>query len=348
MRRLLALVVVVLACVWTPARAQEAAEKARSLARSAKQLALDGNLAEALALYEQAYTLDPATPLLYTIGRVSDKAGKLVRARAALEQYLREEKDPEGLARGRNALEAVMARWSGWVRVVSPSQGAVVELDGKPVGRIPLERPLEVSPGRHSIRVYAPGKLPFEENLQVKAAEGVEVHAALQDEPSVLSLAVEPARAAVTLDGKPLAWEPVPERKDAWRLAPLHLGPGKHWVAVSAEGHEPQQGEIELAVAEKKSVSFTLMRKPAPAPPAVAPAVVKPAPAAPAPQANAAPNDLSGRTAVKQGSAPPEKDNTLTWVLVGVGTAALVGGGVAAYFMLRGDGGSGNPTWVVK
>lgn len=198
------LLLVLVVAVPVPAAGQENVEKARSLSRSAKQLATDGNYTEALSLYEQAYALYPTPELLYTIGRVADRKGDLPRARQALERYLNEEKGAEGLKRGRAALQEVLAKWPAFVRVVCPVEDAVIEVDGKPVGRTPLAAPLELSPGKHALKVLAPRKKAFEQTLEVKPQEAVEVVARLEDEPAIVTLAIVPAAARVTLDGKAL------------------------------------------------------------------------------------------------------------------------------------------------
>ncbi len=90
-------------------RAQDARARADALASSAVVLARSGDHAEALALYEKAYELDPDPLLLYNIGRVAEKAGRPERAREALRAFLAQATDPELRARAQESLERVTA-----------------------------------------------------------------------------------------------------------------------------------------------------------------------------------------------------------------------------------------------
>ena len=184
------------------------------------------------------------------------RLGELERAREALERYLREEKVPAGLERARGALDDVLARWKGHVNVSCATAGAEVTLDQADALRLPLERPIDVTPGPHTVRVTAPGHPPLQRDLVVKAGETVQMVAELTVAPAPVPLAV-PVRAGAE---RPLV-DPAPPR-----------------AAVPSKG-------------------------------------------------------LS----------------TLSWVLIGAGAAALVGGGVATYFLLRERGANGaDLTWTVR
>jgi tetratricopeptide (TPR) repeat protein len=178
--------------------ADEAVERGKKMSRAAVDLARSGSYIEAIDLFEKAYRLTGDSMILYNIGQVAARMGDLPKARETLERFLKEEKEPEALERGRKALADVMARWPGWLRVTSPTDGALVEIDGKPAGKTPLEKPIELSPGKHVLKVISPGKHPFERQLEVAASEAIEIAAALEDEPALPSPAPVPARVVAT------------------------------------------------------------------------------------------------------------------------------------------------------
>jgi tetratricopeptide (TPR) repeat protein len=174
-------------------QAQTQAERAGEITEEAARAARAGDYATALAQFEEAYRLDPVPILLFHIGRVKARMGDLRGAVETLERYLGVAPDEDGRVRARAALGEARSRLAGRVTVRSAVDGAVVELDGAPVGRTPLASPLEVTPGAHVIRVVAARYIPFERTVQVRPDEALDVSALLvatgepppngQDEP---------------------------------------------------------------------------------------------------------------------------------------------------------------------
>jgi hypothetical protein len=64
----------------------------------------------------------------------------------------------------------------GSIHVLSDSIGALVELDGKPMGKTPLQAPMVRLPlGEHALRVSSEGYLPFEEKVVVRFQKSTRV-----------------------------------------------------------------------------------------------------------------------------------------------------------------------------
>ena len=293
-------------------------ERGQKMSQAAVELARSGSYAEAITLFEKAYDLTGDSMILYNIGQVAARMGDLPKAKEYLERFLKVEKRPADLQRGREALAEVLARWPGWLRVTSPTQGALVEVDGKPVGRTPLKQPIELSPGTHALKVIAPGKRVFERQVEVAASEATSLSAVLEEEPGRLRVQVEPATAHVRIDGK------VVERG---RGGSVELAPGSHFVRVEAEGYEAEEKTVEMKAGVEARLDVALRKKAAPIVVAV-----KSEP----PKAVAA-NDLSAKTPVieKKGLS------TMSWVLIGTGAAAVVAGGIVAGVLLANSGGGG-------
>lgn len=184
---LLALIVaVIVLSAGGTAIAETKAEQAAALATEAIERGRTGRYLDAIALFQRAYELDPAPMLLYNIGRVRLRIDDLKRAKETLERYLATETDPNGLVRGREALEQTLARWHGRVRVVTSEADVTVEIDGDVVGRSPLSSPLGLAPGRHVLRAYKPGRIPYEEEFSLNSGQEVDVKVVM---PSVASIA---------------------------------------------------------------------------------------------------------------------------------------------------------------
>lgn len=259
MKGIVVLLLALVVCVPASLAADASVERGKKMSLAAVDLARSGSYAEAIVLFKKAYALTHDSMILYNIGQVAARMGDLPQAREYLERFLNEEREADALERGRQALKDVLARWPGWLRVTSPTVGALIEIDGKPAGRTPLDRPVELSPGEHTLKVIAPGKRAFERQVEVAAGEALAIAAILEEEPGVLSLKVEPAKAKVLVDGKAVAAPPV------------------------------------------------------------------------------AKNDLSGvPTSVEKKGL-----STLSWVLIGTGTAAVVAGGIVTGVLLANQGGGG-------
>jgi len=183
MLRIVALLLALVVAVPVTDAADGAAVRGRKMSLDAVELARAGRHAEAIALFEQAYTLTHDAMILYNIGQVAARMGNLPRARESLERFLADEQDAESLERGQKALADVLARWPGAVRVTSETVGALVEIDGTPAGTTPLAGPLELTPGAHTVRLTAPGKVASERPITVTAGKGLDVPVTLVDLP---------------------------------------------------------------------------------------------------------------------------------------------------------------------
>lgn len=335
------LLVLALVLVSTAAHAEDAKQRAARLAESAVALGRSGEYAAALSLFEQAYSLAPEPVLLYNIGRVAEKLGDYKKAAGALRAFLEVEKDAEKRAKAKETLDAVSAHLPAFVTVSCPVAGAVVEVDGKPAGRTPLQSPLEVKPGKHVVKVLAPAKKPFERTVEVKGTESIEVSAALEDEPATVALVIEPSAARVVVDGKAV---------EARTREALVLAWGAHTLRVEADGYEVSEQRFEVAAGEKKALKVALAKKKVEPPivPVAAPATVLAKPPATTPPPKPTGVDVPSQSVTtKQEAGSPWYKKWWVW------TAAMVvvAGGVTAAVLLTRPG-SGQPSldgkWVVE
>lgn len=115
---------------------------------------------------------------------------------------------------------------------------------------------------------------------------------------------------------------------------------------LAGEGEPGMRAKAEEAL---RTVSARLPME-EPTTPTKTPASVVALPVAPVASApTQAANDLDPRLDVDTNAETPKNDRALMWVLIGTGAVALVGGGLATFFVLRGSGpGAANDVWVVR
>lgn len=140
-----------------------------------------GDLAGAIAEYRAGFALFPRANFLFNIGGAELRRGGLVAAAEAFEAVLaRPETTPEVAEQARAELAKVeeqLTRLELKVDPGGPEKGADLAIDGKPLGTLPLGRPLRLVPGAHVVRATKPGYRPFEK--QVMGAPGAEVSLAI-------------------------------------------------------------------------------------------------------------------------------------------------------------------------
>jgi hypothetical protein len=154
----------------------ESDRRARQLAGEHFQAGMDAvatqNLSAALYEFVCSFQVRAHPYTAYNIARTADQAG---RHDLAVEYYriylhLAGDTDEREEVQTRLAeLEGQQASHPGTARIEVDVSGARVSIDGSEVGRTPLDRPLELAPGRHHVLVTAPGYRDHEEYVNVVA-----------------------------------------------------------------------------------------------------------------------------------------------------------------------------------
>ena len=243
-----------LALALGPARvaAQDARAEAGEHFQRGLRLYEEGRDEAALAELEEAHRLSPAWQVLYNIGRVHARLGHAVEAADSYERYLRDGGEEIEAAR-RAEVEELLAEQRARIALVSVrvnAEGAVILLDGADFARTPLEGPLRVAAGAHTIGARAEGHDTVTQ--RVRLAGGVERELVF-DLPRAESLARVRVRSAVPgvavfVDGREAGRTPM--RED------VPLDPGEHVIEGRREGYLTAREVVQAG--EGQSLESTL------------------------------------------------------------------------------------------
>ncbi|HWO25785.1 MAG TPA: tetratricopeptide repeat protein [Kofleriaceae bacterium] len=146
----------------------------------------EGKFDAALAEFKEAYRIAPHPLVLYNMAGCYRELSRYGEAVKAYRQFLAEGpgKAPESrLADARTELDKIYAIVGRVTVAVEPEAGASLLLDGQPLGTLPLEMPLIVSPGAHKLLARAPGRLDVERELRITGGEDLPIAMILPARP---------------------------------------------------------------------------------------------------------------------------------------------------------------------
>lgn len=176
-----ALLAIVLSLLRSPSSAAEPApSKALSSAATAQLETASAAITQGSfpAAYQALVAVYPQAPAqaIYYLGRLAAAEGQAVAAQDLLRRFLADQSveaaDPLR-SEAQKLLDGLASRESGEVSVGAP-RGAVIQLDGRLVGTLPLPLPLLVATGVHRLQV-SQGRWRAETEFQVRTARSVEI-----------------------------------------------------------------------------------------------------------------------------------------------------------------------------
>ncbi len=127
--------------------------------------------------------------------------------------------------------------------------GADVTIDGVTVARTPVDKPLSLAPGTHSLKVSKPGYAEFLDVVKIKANETTTVTVDLLPFAAAVTVESNPPGADVTIDTKPVGPTPYSGEVDA----------GTHVIRVSLDGYTDSEKSVQLVAGETYRFSFPLL-----------------------------------------------------------------------------------------
>lgn len=181
-----------------PASNEAARAAARAKVQEGARLFERGEIADALARFDEAYALFPSALIQFNRAQALRGMGRNVEAADALEQFLAEGASATHEKRVEAQQDlAELRRKLGTIRIVCAVSGAMVVLDGREIGETPLAKPLRVDVGRRDITVRKTGRQTFHASIDVAPQSERKVEVALEAVPAP----IERARTPVTTGG---------------------------------------------------------------------------------------------------------------------------------------------------
>jgi hypothetical protein len=147
---------------------------------------------QAAIAFERAYELKPSYKLLFNIGQVNNELGKYTDALVAYRQYLKEGADDIPQDRATQVQEEIarLETLVGAIQIAGGPDGATVYIDRRAVGTIPLDNPVIVDIGEHTVAARQGTSELHSEIVKVAGRENVIItipEVSQKDESSVSS-----------------------------------------------------------------------------------------------------------------------------------------------------------------
>ena len=140
----------------------------------------------------------------------------------------------------------------GTLLIQSPVEGAEVLVDEESVGFTPLEEPVEVSAGSHTVRVRRSGYTEYDQVVEVRPGRETTVAVDMMALAMVLTVRSTPDEARVFVDGTFRGTTPLE----------LELIDGDHEIRVTAPRFQEQTQTVAAVAGETRALDVTLEELP--------------------------------------------------------------------------------------
>ncbi|MBN1944238.1 MAG: PEGA domain-containing protein [Bradymonadales bacterium] len=177
-------------------RAQPDQDQAQTLYEQARESFARGHYVEAAELFGQVFEIDPHPAILYNQARCFQELGDLPRALGLFQQALQLDPNERVRSEVQDRIEAIRQRLvdlgfhlsdldpAGFVDLVKLSvtslpDGAMVILDGEPIGATPIEY-LYIIPGMYQLEVRLEEYQSHLRTIEVEPGRNLSVHAGLR------------------------------------------------------------------------------------------------------------------------------------------------------------------------
>jgi hypothetical protein len=208
------------------AHAQPTSVKAEARAKLQRgaQLVQEGEFAQALTQFKDAYDLVPSPKIFFNFGIAYVGLGRYSEALESFERFSAEAKDasPANLSEARQQIETLDGKVEK-VTVTSDRDGAAVSVDGRSYGLTPLAHPIYVDPGSHQL-VVQDNDRPLIENFTAFAGKegSLVMRFNAPEEAGAAGGSAGPAHAADLATGAPPEASGAADEVDIERRRKLH------------------------------------------------------------------------------------------------------------------------------
>jgi hypothetical protein len=173
------------------------------------------NYESALALFEESYALRPSHVVLFNIAMCEKALLRYAESTATFERLLSTAQTSikNNLVERAEAAVREMSTEVGRLAVDGAPEKAELSVDGVPLGKLPLQHTMVLSPGKHAVAVTKPGYVRMSADIDIIKGTTVRFRAAL----SRMSAALSPENAVVPQikETPPSTLQPAPINPEA-------------------------------------------------------------------------------------------------------------------------------------
>ena len=245
-----------IACVASaqPAGGQNPATRGEAAERFDRALRLvnAGDLSGALAEFQRAYALQPASVVMYNVGLVYAALNRPVEAVRSLEKAA-SGPDPLKADAAQHARDVIREQSDkiGQVELTTNAKEGVVEVDNVEFAKLPVTAPIDIAVGPHVVGVVSPGYAPARREVLVAGRAKVEAHfemVAIEGLLAHIAVACRVPAADVLVDGERVGKTPLE--------ATITVAPGAHQVEVRRQGYASATRAITLQDGARADVAL--------------------------------------------------------------------------------------------
>jgi hypothetical protein len=214
-----------------------------------------GDYPAALAEFEAVYKLTGRWEVLYNIALTQKKLFRYGASVRTFERYLVD--GGAGVPKDRrDAVERELAEIRALVAevtVIVPGAPARLDVDGNDEGQTPLDRPLLLGPGKHTVRASRDGELDDTKVIDVVSGQRLEVRLEPRPRP------VEPKTATVKIDTRPSgAILSIDEKTMGPAPWQGELPAGGHAVTATKKGYKKARQELIVIGGQNRTYTMDL------------------------------------------------------------------------------------------
>jgi len=265
---LLLTLVVPLLLLAAPARADDAAiALAKQRFAAGKAAYGEGRFKDAVALFNEANSLDPHAELLYNVGQSYEKLDDVPNALRVFREYLRLLPNAADRAvveqKCRHFEDRLRTRGVQQVTIMSSPIGATVILDDRAVGQAPWTG--EIAPGKHVAVLKSPGYADLTRDFELPPDRAMDVDVSLSRPtgplPPTTGPGVPPATGPIGSEPgtqppqPPPDVPPPPRHVQPWTIATLAVGVAGMGAALGLEF--ARRGAESAARSEQVQIPYT-------------------------------------------------------------------------------------------
>ncbi len=137
---------------------------------------------------------------------------------------------------------------TGWLEVDSLVKGARVYVDGKPVGRTPLEKPVRLAAGKHRLKVTKMGFSPFKSTFIIRPRRKTTIEVQLLPLSGLVKVTSNVEGAEVYIDNRLAGKTPLVKE----------VLVGKHEILVVREGYNDYETRLAVIPGKRHFIEANL------------------------------------------------------------------------------------------